>query len=359
MPAGMADGASAGGGKPRFAFLLMDDFTLVAFAGFVDVLRLVSDAGDRSRRQRCDWRIVAETLQPVQASCGARLMPDDTYDTAGRVDYLVVVGGLLGPRASASRATLAFLARCAGEGATVIGLCTGVFPMVQAGLMARATICVSWFHYQDLVEAFPALDPERIVSDRLYAIDGARITCAGGRAAIDVAAAVLRTHVDVAHVDKALRILQVTAGDGADSPHAHAHGRSAISHPKLRRAILLIEQQIANAMSPAELARRVGMSVRHLERLFKEQTGMGPRAYAKRIRLDFAAWLLRRTDKPIIEIAAGCGFPSASHLSREFRTAFGMPPIQYRARHADSARSPGQAAAPDWERLYPDRVEFY
>ncbi|MBN3725945.1 GlxA family transcriptional regulator [Burkholderia sp. Ac-20379] len=365
-PAGLAPAsdtpALAGprAGKCRFAFVLLNDFTLVAFAAFVDVLRLVSDSGDRSGRVRCDWALLTEHGGPVRASCGAQIVPDGGFGDAPDYDYVVVVGGLLGGRNRASRATLAFLARCAARGATVVGLCTGSFAMLEAGLLDGRPICVSWFHAQDLLEAFPAIDPRQIVSDRLFVADGDRITCAGGRASADVAATILRRHVDAFVVDKALRILQIAHPDDANAPQAHGGRLPERCHPKVKRAALIIEQHIATGISPAQLAERLDLSVRHLERLFKESTGMGPRAYCKQMRLQFAAWLLARTDKPVADIAVRCGFPGGSHLSREFRAHFGLPPVRYRAQGAQRAQDAGGApVAHDWRDVYPDRIEFY
>ncbi|MCO4865817.1 alcohol dehydrogenase catalytic domain-containing protein, partial [Cupriavidus sp. WGlv3] len=50
-----------------------------------------------------------------------------------------------------------------------------------------------------------AADPDLLIADRLFVIDRRRITCSGGRASIDVAAAILLRHFDHATVQKALR----------------------------------------------------------------------------------------------------------------------------------------------------------
>ena len=60
-----------------------------------------------------------------------------------------------------------------------------------------------------LPEQFPQADANLLVADRLYVEDRRRITCSGGRASIDVGAAILARHVPPAAVQKALRILQV------------------------------------------------------------------------------------------------------------------------------------------------------
>lgn len=358
----------AGRQRVRFGIVLLPNFTLTALSGFVDVLRLASDEGDQSRPERCAWEIIGESCAPIRSSCGIRMNPWTTFDEAGRFDYVVVVGGLLHSGPETSRATLDFLRRAAAGGATLVGVCTGTFALVRAGLMDGKRICVSWFHYWDFLEQFPAIRPGHLVADRLFVTDGDRITCSGGRSSIDVAATILARHIDPAYVHKALRILQVDGVDRATAPQAHLPSVPAHAHPRVRRAILLMEQHMADPLSLDELAARVDVSVRQLERLFKAETGVGPQAYGRMLRLRLARWLLTHTDRTIAAIAGACGFADASHMGREFRVTYGTTPTRYRAEApaagpADAgaldALPAWHAASPSLAELYPGRVEFH
>ncbi|TCW82860.1 AraC family transcriptional regulator [Burkholderia sp. SRS-46] len=339
------DDARAAAPPPlRFGIVLLPNFTLTAFSGFVDLLRLASDEGDRSRPVRCAWTIVAESLVPVRASCGIQVTPWTTFDEAGTFDYVVVVGGLLHSGPAASDATLRFIRAAASSAATLVGICTGVFALTRAGVMDGYRMCVSWFHYWDFVERFPGVDERNLVADRLFVIDRRRITCSGGRASIDVAAAILLRHFEATVVQKALRILLVDDADKGNAPQPHPPGLAPATHPKVRRAILLMEQHIGQPLGLAELARRLDMSVRQLERLFATETGKSPNAYARQIRIRMASWLLTSSDRTVANIATSCGFSDASHLGREFRKAFGESPNAYRVARPQS-RSAALGAA--------------
>ena len=91
----------------RFGIVLLPNFTLTAFSGFVDMLRLSADDGDYSKPVRCAWSVIGETLAPVRASCGIQITPWETFDGAEPFDYVVVVGGLLhsGPQAGPKRSS--------------------------------------------------------------------------------------------------------------------------------------------------------------------------------------------------------------------------------------------------------------
>jgi transcriptional regulator GlxA family with amidase domain len=314
----------------RFGIVLLPNFTLTAFSGFVDMLRLSADEGDYSKPVRCSWSVIGETLSPVRASCGIQVTPWETFDTAEPFDYVVVVGGLLHSGPQASDKTLRFIQRVAHGSTTLVGICTGVFALMRAGVLDDHRICVSWFHYWDFVEQFPAVDTDLLIADRLFVIDRRRITCSGGRASIDVAAAILLRHFEHATVQKALRILLVGEMQKGNAPQPHPPGLEPATHPKVKRAILLMEQHVGRSLPLEELACKLDLSSRQLERLFKAETGKSPQAFAKQVRLRTAAWLLTSSDRTVADIASSCGFSDASHLGREFRKQYGVPPAMFR-----------------------------
>ncbi|MFG0230499.1 GlxA family transcriptional regulator [Achromobacter sp. 413638] len=353
------------GAPVRFGIILLPDFTLTAFSGLVDVLRLASDEGDNSRPRRCSWEILGENPQPVRASCGVQIAPWSLFGRPDAYDYLVVVGGLLRATPEISKTTLDFIHAAGGSRTTLVGVCTGAFALMRAGVLDGHRVCVSWFHYWDFLEQFPQADANLLVADRLYVEDRRRITCSGGRASIDVGAAILARHVPPAAVQKALRILQVDEPGryNAPQPQPHLPGAAPSSHPKVRRAILLMEQHLSQALTVEALAKKLDMSVRQLERLFKEDTGKSPQAYARAMRLGVAAWMLRQSGKTVAAIASACGFSDASHMGREFRQAYGVPPGVYRAGGRQEAATQAAGAAPadgaDYAELFPNRSQFY
>jgi transcriptional regulator GlxA family with amidase domain len=79
----------------RVGFILAPQFTLIAFASFIDSLRHAADEADRSRQIHCTWRVIASDLDPVEASCGVSVVPNATLSDPQAFDYIAVVGGLL------------------------------------------------------------------------------------------------------------------------------------------------------------------------------------------------------------------------------------------------------------------------
>ena len=76
-----------------------------------------------------------------------------------------------------------------------------------------------------------------------------------------------------------------------------------------------------------ELARALGMTQRHLQRLFAAHFGRGPQEWLNEQRLEAAGRMLRKA-QAVKEVAYRLGFPSAAQLSRDFRNYFGIRPSQ-------------------------------
>ena len=82
--------------KLRIAFLLTPRFTLTAFAGFVDALRLAADEGDRSRQRLVRWAVLDAADGPVLSSCSASVAPNAPLDSPQLADF--VPGDPVGPK---------------------------------------------------------------------------------------------------------------------------------------------------------------------------------------------------------------------------------------------------------------------
>ncbi|MFD1032615.1 bifunctional transcriptional activator/DNA repair enzyme AdaA [Metaplanococcus flavidus] len=79
-----------------------------------------------------------------------------------------------------------------------------------------------------------------------------------------------------------------------------------------------------------DMARHVGLSPSHLDRMFKEETSETPRSFLEKIRVDKAAHLLKHTDNTNLEICYEAGFQSTSHFYKAFRRSKNLSPSEYR-----------------------------
>jgi AraC family transcriptional regulator of adaptative response / DNA-3-methyladenine glycosylase II len=78
------------------------------------------------------------------------------------------------------------------------------------------------------------------------------------------------------------------------------------------------------------LADRLGVSARHLHRLFLQHLGASPTGVAQTRRLDFARQLISDTDIPMGEVAFASGFQSIRRFNDTFRKVYSRTPSELR-----------------------------
>lgn len=319
----------------RVGFLLLPRFTLTAFSGFVDALRLAADEGDRSRQLRCAWTVMGQKGAVVESSCGIKIVIDEDYRDPAQFDYIVVVGGLLHGGQNVPRGAVQYLRRADAAGIKLVGVCTGSFVLARAGLLDGRVACVSWFHRDDFLREFPRC---KVISNQMYIVDRDRLTCAGGTSVVHLAAYVIERSINRASAVKALRIMI----DRQPLPSRTLQPEFALSEGGsdrlVKKAMLLLEQNLAAPLPIENVANTLQIGRRQLERRFQQDIGMSPSDYRQRLRMERAQWLLHNTDLQIAEIALECGFQSSAHFGRFIRRSLGCTPVQFRSHSQTTQR---------------------
>lgn len=106
---------------------------------------------------------------------------------------------------------------------------------------------------------------------------------------------------------------------------------SVCRNPAIQSVLEYIEAHYAEEINLENLcAAAGGLSEQYLCRLFKSTTGQRPIEYILRKRIDTARAYLDKTDLPISDIAAMCGFHNTSYFYRNFKKFTGTSPLTYR-----------------------------
>ena len=92
----------------------------------------------------------------------------------------------------------------------------------------------------------------------------------------------------------------------------------------------MLAERLIEPPSLEELAAAVNLSPFHFARVFRRATGLPPHAWLRQRRLEQARALLK-TGCTAVSVAMQLGFADQSHLSRQFKQAYGVSPGEYRA----------------------------
>lgn len=118
-----------------------------------------------------------------------------------------------------------------------------------------------------------------------------------------------------------------------DGPFSTDVRSPASAHSLIRRINRLLEESAGQPLTVSDLAGRVGYSDSRLRVLFKQAAGIPLGAYIQNYRITRAIALLRTTQQPVAAVAEAAGFASPQAFSRIFKQCTGLSPRAYRSGH--------------------------
>ncbi len=279
-----------------------------------------------------DWyrfAIASADDGPIRSTAGLKLEVDGGLELLQAAD-VIIVPGWRGADEPVPAELIAALRTAHARGARLLSICSGVFVLAATGLLHGRKVTTHWRYTEKLATSYPELT---IVPGVLYVDEGQILTSAGSAAGIDLCLHLIRREKGPEAANSVARRLVVPAHrDGGQAqfvesavPPGHESGRlgSVFDH---------IRQNLSHPQPLVQLAQLAGMSQRTLLRRFQASTGTTPARWLLTERLRKARDLLEETDRTIEEIAAHCGFGSATNLRHHFRKEVRTTPSAYRAR---------------------------
>jgi len=178
--------------KRTVGIFIFNDVEVLDFAGPFEVFsrtRLVPGAESRRSDASAPFSVftVARTAAPITAIGNLQVIPTWAWDTAPRIDILVVPGGF-GTRALLrDEEVLAWIRRAAADASLVTSVCTGALLLAQIGTLRGRRATTHWAAHDLLVSIDPTIQLQRdvrVVADTIF-------TSAGVSAGLDMAFAVV------------------------------------------------------------------------------------------------------------------------------------------------------------------------
>jgi transcriptional regulator GlxA family with amidase domain len=240
---------------------------------------------------------------------------------------VVIVPAVAGPPDRFPDAMLDALRAAAADGATLVSVCSGIFPLAEAGLLAGRRCTLHWRQAAEFARRFPDVE---IDPDVLFVDEGPIITSAGTAAGIDALLHLVRRELGTAVANAIARRMVV-------APQREGGQRQFIALPVPQADCASIQpvldwmlEHLAGEFDVARMARLAAMSERTFARRFVAETGTTPLRWLTVQRILHARRLLEETTLGVEEIARGCGFASGALLRHHFRRVTGITPADHR-----------------------------
>jgi transcriptional regulator GlxA family with amidase domain len=302
---------------------------MLDLVGPAEVFAVANAIAESAPRYRL--RVASPDGLPVASDEGLRLEADARLSSVtGRVDTLLIAGGLKYVEAMRSNHLLAEVRRIAGRARRVGSVCTGAFVLAAAGLLDGRTATTHWAYCEELTREYPEVTVE---PDRIFVRDGNVFTSAGITSGMDLALGLVEADHGVEIARAVARWLVIfVQRPGGQSQFSERLAHRVPTDSALRAVLDEIVVDPSGDHSVPRLAERAALSERHLARLFVGETGMTPARFVERVRVEAARDLLEAGRIPVETVADEAGFGSAETMRRAFLRVLGVGPADYRAR---------------------------
>ena len=304
----------------EICFLLLKNFSLISFASAIEPLRIANKV---LKRKAFIYRCCSLDGSDAVASNGSTMKTVCAIEDIGRPDLLAVCSSDDVERIDLTPAQKAVIRNVSNRSGRVAGICTGAYVLAALGLLDNRRCTIHWEYADFFKERFPNAG----LVDSLIQTDGKYMTCAGGTSALDLMIGfVARIHGGAVAADVAEIALHHDWRSGNERQHRHMRDDLETVPLRVRSSIELMSENVVDPLSLQEIAEKLNVSPRQLQRDFQKYLNCSPLDYYSKVRIDVARQLVCRTSMRMIDIAVACGFASASHFSKRYRAAHGTSP---------------------------------
>jgi transcriptional regulator GlxA family with amidase domain len=240
----------------------------------------------------------------------------------------IILPGCADPGVAVPPEVLDLLRKAAADGARIASICSGAFILAATGLLDGLRATTHWLAAGALAARHPEIEVD---PDVLYIDNGQFLTSAGAAAGLDLCLHLIRRdHGSAVAADAARLSVMPLEREGGQAqfiiPEQPPVPRGEGLEPLLR----WMQENTEIDLTLNDLAARSGMSIRSLNRRFREQTGTTPLQWLLRARVRQAQHLLETTDQPVETIAGHVGFGSPTAFRDRFKRVVGASPHAYR-----------------------------
>ncbi len=186
-------------GRTTVGIVLFADAEELDWAGPYEVFTMAAMG------QKMDVVTIAQTRELVRGAKGLRVMPDHSFESAPKLDVVLVPGGQGTQQEMENPAMLEFLQRVAPGCTWVTSVCTGAAILVKARLATGCRVTTHWSY----IESLRKLTGDGAVMERVrYVRDGRLVTAAGVSAGIDMALWVVGQMFSPQHARHTQRLME-------------------------------------------------------------------------------------------------------------------------------------------------------
>ncbi|MFT7558630.1 MAG: transcriptional regulator GlxA family with amidase domain [Flavobacteriales bacterium] len=267
---------------------------------------------------------------PRMSHTGLSLSPDTNLDDVENPSIIFLPALWRNPQAVLRRnpKIVTWLQSLSSSQVLIAGVGTGCCFMAAAGLLNDKVATTHWHYFDSFEKLYPKVKLQR--NHFITHADGRY--CAGSVNSLgDLTIHFIRRFFNQSIALHVERNFFHDIRDAYDREAFSEHDDHAHADEIIIEAQRWLRDNIGQDLLMTNLATKLDLSRRNLDRRFKKATNLTPLMYLQNLRMNLAKDLIKSSNLDINEVMYECGYQDASYFSRLFKRHHGTSPKDYKS----------------------------
>lgn len=258
--------------------------------------------------------------------------PDKVIDDIAHTDLIIIPAIHDDPESSfvENRQFVPWLIRHYKEGAEIASLCVAAFFLASTGLLNGKQCSTHWIQAVNFRKMFPEVD---LVDDKIMTEDHGIYTSGGAYSYLNLLIYLVEKYAGREIAILTAKTFMIDIDKASQSPFIMFQGQKDHEDELVKKAQEFIEQQFIDRIRVDQLAKKLALSRRTLERRFKKATNNTITQYIQRVKIEAAKRSLENSKENVNQVMYGVGYSDKKSFRSTFKKITGISPVQYRNKY--------------------------
>lgn len=250
-----------------------------------------------------------------------------------KTDLIIIpaVDGDLNQAIENNREFIPFIAKQYKQGAEVASLCLGAFILASTGLLDGKKCATHWMAANEFRKLFPEVN---LIADKIITDERGIYTSGGAYSYLNLILYLIEKYVGREMSILCAKVFAIEFERSSQSPFIMFTGQKDHEDESIKDAQVFIENNFQEKITVDQLAEKLSIGRRNLERRFKKATSNTVVEYIQRVRIEAVKKSLETDRKTINELMYEVGYSDNKAFRTIFRKITGLSPIEYRNKYS-------------------------
>lgn len=255
-----------------------------------------------------------------------------TIQTLQKTDLIIIpaIDGDIRSGLEANKDFIPWIVKQYNAGAEVASLCIGAFLLASTGLIDGKKCATHWISANNFRTMFPNVN---LVTEKVVTDEQGIYTSGGAYSYLHLILYLIEKYCGRTAAIFCAKIFAIDIDRETQSPFMMFTGQKEHEDESIKKAQEFIEKHFQEKITVDDLADRVALSRRNLERRFKKATSNTVVEYIQRVKIEAAKMSLESSRENVNEVMFKVGYTDTKAFRNTFKRITGLSPVQYRSKY--------------------------